>query len=631
MTAINHSSGTEEILRQVAEGTASDIGGEFLQSLVLSLASVLRVRYTFVSEFFADQARVRTLAYSADGKLIPNKEFSVAGTPCERVLNGEMRLYERGIQELFPADKALVRLNAQGYLAVPLIGKDQVTMGHLAVMDDKPLSLAESDLSVFRIFANRACAEAERLRAEKELQAARQRLAGILASAMDVIITIAGNRHITMFNDAAARVFRCSADWAIGQPFDRFLSKPFRHLFDEFLRGAAAKGGQQQFWAPEGLTAVRADREEFPVECTISEIHVGTETFYAVILRDLNERRKAEDELRRLRMEAEYLREQVDAQAEEGVVIAEAHCPAMSQVMTAVVTVAPTPATVLLTGETGVGKQVIARAIHDASPRSGRLLVTVNCAALPGDLVESELFGHEKGAFTGATGRRAGRFEIADGGTLFLDEVGELTASAQAKLLRVLQDREFERVGGEKTLRTDVRVIAATNRDLGQQVKEGKFRADLFYRLNVFPIHIPPLRERVADISLLADHFIAVQRRKLGKPLGRLSRESLDRLRAYSWPGNVRELQNVIERAAILAKGEELVLDLPLDDRAQPVAAPSPGGGTLRDVERNRILEALQQTGWRIDGKRGAAVRLGVGASTLRYRMKILGIKREGV
>ncbi len=287
----------------------------------------------------------------------------------------------------------------------------------------------------------------------------------------------------------------------------------------------------------------------------------------------------------------------------------------------------------LVLGETGTGKELVARAIHDRSPRRERPLVKVNCAALPRELVESELFGHEKGAFTGATQQRRGRFELADGGTLFLDEVGELPLEAQAKLLRVLQEQEFERVGGTRTLRADVRLIAATNRDLGRRAEAGEFRPDLFYRLNVFPVTVPPLRDRREDIPLLVSCFLGKAARKLGKSFDGVAPAFMERAMSYDWPGNVRELENVVERAAILARGPLLESLEPFG--AQQSAAPAArseaqpavpaASGTLEDVERAHIERVLGATRWVIEGERGAAHVLGLNASTLRGRMRKLG------
>jgi len=291
--------------------------------------------------------------------------------------------------------------------------------------------------------------------------------------------------------------------------------------------------------------------------------------------------------------------------------------------------VAGVETTVLLMGETGTGKELVARAIHDASPRHERTLVKMNCGAIPQGLVESELFGHERGAFTGALQRRIGRFEMADKGTLFMDEVGELPSDIQVKLLRVLQEQEFERVGSTRSQKVDVRLVAATNRDLETEVSGGRFRRDLFYRLNVFPVRIPPLRDRTGDIPLLVKHFLAQLQRKLAKPLHSVTEESMQRLKAYPWPGNIRELQNVLERACVMATSP--IVDI---DDALPVAIIADRGipnqgrvSTLDDNERAHIRRALAATNAKIHGPRGAANILDINPSTLRSRMDKLGIE----
>jgi transcriptional regulator with GAF, ATPase, and Fis domain len=299
----------------------------------------------------------------------------------------------------------------------------------------------------------------------------------------------------------------------------------------------------------------------------------------------------------------------------------------MRRVMDDIRTVAPTGAAVLIVGETGVGKELVARAIHQNSLLADQPLVTVNCAALASTLIESEFFGHERGAFTGAVSRKIGRFELADGGTIFLDEVGDLPLDLQAKLLRVLQNGEFERVGGTQTLRVNVRVISATNRHLQEAVQTGSFRADLYYRLSVFPIEVPALRTRRSDIPLLLRHFLNGLSRSLGKPLTSVTPRSLDALMAHDWPGNVRELLHVLERAAIRTRGTIVEIDglgmVSLEPRDRPVVSTK-----LYDVERTHILEVLRDSQWVIEGPRGAATKVGLHPNTLRYRMKKLGIER---
>jgi transcriptional regulator with GAF, ATPase, and Fis domain len=296
---------------------------------------------------------------------------------------------------------------------------------------------------------------------------------------------------------------------------------------------------------------------------------------------------------------------------------------AIRKVLLQVEQVAPTSATVLLLGETGTGKELVARALHADSPRHARPMVALNCAALPATPVESELFGREKGAYTGALTRQAGRFELADGSTLFLDEVGELPPETQAKLLRVLQEGRFERLGGGTTLRADVRVVAASNRDLGRAVREGKFREDLYYRLNVFPIRLPPLRERREDVPLLVWALVRELAPAMDKRIESVPRAVLEALQRYDWPGNVRELRNVIERALIVCPGPVLQVEVP------QAAGPAAEDLTLAGVERRHIQSVLERTGWRVSGRHGAAEVLGLKATTLEYRMAKLGIKRE--
>ncbi|MDT4965352.1 MAG: formate hydrogenlyase transcriptional activator [Acidobacteriota bacterium] len=302
---------------------------------------------------------------------------------------------------------------------------------------------------------------------------------------------------------------------------------------------------------------------------------------------------------------------------------------ALEAVFEQVECVASTDSTVLIQGETGTGKELIARAIHNVSTRCGRSFIKLNCAAIPLDLLESELFGHEKGAFTGAIAQRIGRFEMADKGTLFLDEVGDIPPSLQPKLLRVLQEQEFERLGSTNTRRVDVRLVAATNRDLTEMMRQGDFRTDLYYRLNVFPIRIPPLRERREDIPLLVEYFMEKYARRMGKRVETIPKATMQKLVDWPWPGNVRELQNMIERGVILSRG--FVLEIPLAELDQseiPVLDNTNGTSTLKDFEREHILQALNDSGWVIGGPVGAAARLGINRSTLNARMRKLEIRR---
>jgi formate hydrogenlyase transcriptional activator len=328
-----------------------------------------------------------------------------------------------------------------------------------------------------------------------------------------------------------------------------------------------------------------------------------------------------------LHQEKVYLEEEVRTQHNFGEIVGES--AALRRVLKQVEAVAPTDATVLILGETGTGKELIARALHDLSPRRERTFVKLNCAAIPTGLLESELFGHEKGAFTGAIMQKSGRFELAHQGTLFLDEVGDIPQELQPKLLRVLQEQEFEHLGSTRTIKVDVRLVAATNRDLARMVADGRFRSDLYYRLHVFPIALPPLRERREDIPRLVRHFTQRFARRMGRRIEAIPAAIMDALACYPWPGNVRELQNVIERSVILSPGPALqVLLGDLQSAVMQAPEPTAAAVTLAEAEREHILGALRETGWVVAGPKGAADRLGMKRSTLQEKMRKLGISR---
>jgi predicted ATPase/transcriptional regulator with GAF, ATPase, and Fis domain len=521
----------EETLREILNGTASVTGSEFFSALVRHLASAIEVRYAFVTECTdRTRTRLRTLAFWAGDKFADNTEYDVALTPCKGVAEGQVCHYAAELQQLFPGDTDLVALNAESYIGLPLVDSFEQTIGHLAVMDDKPLTDATAMMSVLRIFAARAASELQRQQAEEELR-----------RALDQVEQLKNRLHAE----------------------NLYLQEEIReqHNFEEI---------------------------------------VGSSPALMYVLREADR-------------------------------------------------VAPTDSTVVIYGETGTGKELVARAIHNRSARKDRPLVKLNCGAISAGLVESELFGHVKGAFTGAFDRHTGRFELAHGGTLFLDEIGELPLETQVKLLRVLQEGEFEPVGSSRTVKVDVRIIAATNRNLEQAVQEGRFRADLFYRLNVFPVTVPPLRERRGDISQLATFFLSRFAKKFGKQIKGVSQDTMKMLTEYSWPGNVRELQNLIERWVVLAQGP--VIDMnreilpaaipsasafaptPVPDVPAPVAPPvdprQPSEPmSLEQIERNHILAVLEQSGWVIEGARGAAKALNLHPNTLRGRLKKLGIQR---
>lgn len=381
----------------------------------------------------------------------------------------------------------------------------------------------------------------------------------------------------------------------------------------------------------------RKDGTSFPVEYIATGIKSGAEIVGAVIVfKDISERKHAESALKtalknveelkeKLQADNRYLMDEIESQHDFAHMVGSS--PKFKQLLTLIEQVAPTDSTVLIEGESGTGKELIARAIHSGSQRKARPLVKVNCGAISPNLVESELFGHEKGAFTGATQKRVGRFELADGGTIFLDEVGELPLDIQVKLLRVLQEGEFERVGSSSTLQVDVRIIAATNRNIRDRVDQGLFRSDLFYRLSVFPIQATPLGQRKEDIPLLVEHFLQQLNRRLAKKFENVSQESLRRLTQYDWPGNIRELQNTLERAAIVSQPPILeVSSLPELSNSPPPQ--SERIVTMREAEKQHIIKVLNAVNWTIAGKGGAAEKLDLPPSTLRSKMQRLGIKR---
>jgi PAS domain S-box-containing protein len=476
----------------------------------------------------------------------------------------------------------------------------------------------------------------ERKRVERALRESQERLSRIIDSAIDAIISVDADLEITLFNNAAEEVFRCRAEKAECATLDRFLTEPFEALVRRHIdrhqngEGADAAAGTEGRYlaAPEGLEARRAGGETFPVEATLCPVQLPEQSRYLLILRDIETLKRAEREVSQLQNEKSYLEEEIRSEYNFDEIVGRS--APMQTVFDAIEQVAATETTVLITGETGTGKELVARALHDRSDRSDQVFVKVNCAALSSDLIESELFGHEKGAFTGATQQREGRFELADGGTLLLDEIGELPPGTQAKLLRVLQSQTFERVGGSKTIEVDTRILAATNRDLQAEVENGKFRSDLYYRLNIFPIELPPLCVRGDDVRLLARHFCEHFAQRTGKDIDGLSAGAMAVLEGYRWPGNVRELANIMERAVILADGGRIqTRHLSIGGQAgggQGSDGNGAGFETLEEVKRRHIERVLEATNGVVGGEGGAADILGVKRTTLLSRMDRLGV-----
>lgn len=472
----------------------------------------------------------------------------------------------------------------------------------------------------------------------------------LLQAVGDGIYGVNASGQTTFLNPAAEQMLGWKADEVVGEDIHTLIHHTHADgdhyhvedcpIYAAFHDGAVHRVDNEIFW--------RKDGSAFPVEYTSTPVtDHGRLVGAVVIFRDITERKEAEHNLhsaleevnqlkQRLEQENAYLQEEIRSEYNYKEIVGKS--TAIQRTIHQIQLVAPTEANVLISGESGTGKELIARAIHESSGRSERPLIRVNCAAIPRELFESEFFGHVKGAFTGATGDRAGRFELANGGTLFLDEVGEIPIELQGKLLRVLQEGQFERVGDSRTRKVDVRLIAATNRDLLQEVRKRTFREDLYFRLNVFPVESAALRERKGDIPLLATHFLNHARHKLNKPDVRLTQGDIDRLSTYHWPGNIRELENVIERAIILSRGDRLIFDLPVtktDTGNQSVREPTPDEDALMTRDQLRALEirnirlALQYSEGRIFGPGGAAEHLNMKPTTLASRIKRLGIEKQ--
>lgn len=468
----------------------------------------------------------------------------------------------------------------------------------------------------------------ERLASSKlELELANSKMNGLIQGAMDAIIMFDADYRIVLTNPSANKLLENNdvAKRNILYFFDDTGAAIIEKLVNTDKKNA-------NHFIPDIIKVIGSNETETLNEGTLSTFEFGGNSFYTLILRDIEERLKNEDQINFLTKQTEYLEEEINELTNNFGIVAEN--TKMKEVLKLVDQVSKTDATVLVTGETGTGKELIARAIHKSSLRGDKPLIRINCGAIPANLIESELFGHKKGAFTGATSDRKGRFLLADNGTIFLDEIGELPLELQPKLLRVIQEGEFDPVGSSETIKVDVRIIAATHRDLLQHTKEGNFREDLFYRLNVFPIAIPALRERGNDIALIAQEMIDQFSKKMNKNMERLTSEDMAQLSTYSWPGNVRELQNLVERAVIISNTETIhwANIIPRD------TTPHATQNTIEEViltaeelvaiEKENIIKALKKTRWRISGPNGAANLLKLPPTTLTSKMKAMGIER---
>lgn len=624
----------EELLRNVSEATSGFVGYDYFRELSKFITLTLGVKYSFVTECANEEkTKVRTIAFVEHAKPIENIEYDLKGTPCEIVMKGKDYFCADELEKIFPKEKGL-----QSYVAVPIYSPASgEILGHIAALDDKPMNESQNQTSILRIFAARAGSEIDRIKAEQKLKEtledaniklqlqlkdSEKRYRDLFEEAPIAYVNEGIDSKFIKANRAALRILGVKPEevpFTYGKslaPNTPDAQKRLKEAFDSIGRGTDTSGV---------VLELRRKDNGKPIWIQWWSNPDPGGQFTRTMFVDITEQVLMEQEKVKLQAENKYLKEEIKLTYNFEEIVSKSLN--FQKVLRQIEQVASTDATVLVLGESGTGKELIARAIHNISNRSKKPLVKVNCATLPANLIESELFGHEKGAFTGAMEKKIGRFELADGGTIFLDEIGELPVELQAKLLRVLQEGEFERLGNPHTIKVNTRVIAATNRNLQIAIEKKEFREDLYYRLNVFPVHCPPLRERKEDIPLLVKHFCQKHEGKIGRKIKDISKEVMGALTDYDWPGNIRELENIIERAMILSIDGALSYGdwIPLNKNEEGKSSAS----KLQDIERDHIIETLNKTGWKVSGEKGAAKILGLNPTTLEARMKKLGIKRD--
>lgn len=623
----------EELLRTVSESTSSLTGEDYFREVAKFITLTLNVRYSMVvSCSNEDGTKLRMLSYVDRQQILESFEYDTKGTPCEIVMQGKEFFCADKLEETFPREKGI-----QSWLAVPIYSPSSgKVIGNIAAFDNVPMKNEKNQLAILRIFAARAGAEIDRLKAEEKLKVANEQLKHLLDESEERFRDLFEEAPIAYVhegldskfikaNRAALRILGVRPEdvpFTYGKkmaPNTPDAQRRMKEAFESVGRGTDTSGVV--------LELRRADNNQ-PIWIQWWSNPDPTGTFTRTMFVDITDKVMMEQEQAKLQAQNQYLREEIKLNNNFEEIVSKSKI--FHKVLQQMEQVASTDATVLILGESGTGKELIARAIHNISNRSKRPLVKVNCATLPANLIESELFGHEKGAFTGALERKIGRFELADGGTIFLDEIGELPVELQAKLLRILQEGEFERLGNPKTMKVNVRVIAATNRNLKIAIEKKEFREDLYYRLNVFPIISPPLRDRKEDIPLLVKHFLQKYEGKMGKKINVVSPKVIDALMVYDWPGNIRELENLVERAMIISPGNALEYGDWLPAGHSTINSDNKtSSNKLEDVEKEHIIEILKKVNWKVSGEKGAAKILGLNATTLEARMKKLGIKRE--
>ncbi len=619
----------EELLRTISENTSSVTGADYFRELTKFITITLNVRYSMVVSCSNDEiTKLRMLSYVDRQEVLENFEYDTKGTPCEIVMQGKDFFCADKLEETFPREKGI-----KSWVAVPIYSPSSgKVIGNIAAFDNIPMANEQNQVAILRIFAARAGSEIDRIKAEERLKIANtelkvllkeseQRYRDLFEEAPIAYVHEGLDSKFIKANRAALRILGVRPDEVL-ETYGKSLApntpdaqRRLTEAFDSIGRGTDTSGVVLELRRKDNGKPIWIQWWSNP--------DVGGQ-FTRTMFIDITDKVLMEQEQAKLMAQNQYLQEEIKLNYNFEEIISKSNN--FQKVLQQIEQVASTDSTVLILGESGTGKELIARAVHNISNRSKRTLVKVNCATLPANLIESELFGHEKGAFTGAFDRKIGRFELADGGTIFLDEIGELPIELQSKLLRILQEGEFERLGNPKTMKVNVRVIAATNRNLEQAIEKKEFREDLYYRLNVFPIHCPPLRDRKEDIPLLVKHFCQKYEAKIGKKISNISSKVMDALTQYNWPGNIRELENIIERALILSRGNTLEYGewVPSEKKRDKKIIYT----TLEDAERQHIIEALEKTGWKVSGEKGAAKILGLNATTLEAKMKKLGIKR---
>ncbi|MBL7741842.1 MAG: sigma 54-interacting transcriptional regulator [Chitinophagaceae bacterium] len=622
----------EELLRTVSEATSGLTGEDFLIELARHITMTLTMRYALITECANDEkTRLRTLCYVDGEKVLDNIEYDTADIPCEIIMQGKDFFMPAGVQAKYPKEKGI-----EAAVGVPIYStRTGEIIGHILAVDPNAVTTEKNQAAILKIFAARAGAEIERMKAEEKLRLANIELEGLLKES--------DQRYRDLFEEAPIAYVHEGLDSKFikaNRAALRILGVKPEEVPDTYGLTLVPDTPDAQRRAKEAFESIGRGTDTSGVVLELRRKDNGQPIwiqwwskpdpggqFTRTMFVDITDKVMMEKEQARLKAQNQYLQEEIKLNYNFAEIISKSGN--FKKVLQQIQQVASTDATVLILGESGTGKELIARAVHNISNRSKRPLVKVNCATLPANLIESELFGHEKGAFTGAMERKIGRFELADGGTIFLDEIGELPVELQAKLLRVLQEGEFERLGNPKTMKVNVRVIAATNRNLQQAIEKKEFREDLYYRLNVFPIICPPLRERKEDIPLLVKHFCQKHEGKIGRKITDVSAEVMDALMTYDWPGNIRELENIIERAMILSHNGVLEYGDWIPAEKNSPDSKSASLTKLEDVERGHIIEVLKKTGWKVSGEKGAAKILGLNPTTLEARMKKMGIKRE--